>query len=213
MQINEEVAAVKLRVSSILWNKPTYVGFCVLELAKLHMYNFHYNAIKRKYGPRAKLLFTDTDSLCYVIETKDVYDDMKDVINFYDTSDYPEGHKLHSTENAKVIGKFKDECNGVPPMEFVGLCAKMYSLLTEPDVHKFTVKGVKKSCAKKLFNHASYVRCLENSETLNANFNRIGSVAHELRTIPVSKVALTPYDDKRYLLSNYETLAYGHISI
>ena len=40
------------------------------------MYDFHYSVIKKQYGERTKLLFTDNDSLCYEIETKDIYDDM-----------------------------------------------------------------------------------------------------------------------------------------
>ena len=41
-----------------------------------------------------KLLFTDTDSLCYHIKTKDLYEDMKKDLHLYDTSDYPEDHIL-----------------------------------------------------------------------------------------------------------------------
>ena len=37
------------------------------------MYKFHYDYIKDKYGDKARLLFTDTDSLTYHIETEDVY--------------------------------------------------------------------------------------------------------------------------------------------
>jgi len=57
-------------------NKPIYTGFCILELSKLHMYNYHYNYMIPEYGSRARLLFTDTDSLCYHIQTPDVYEDM-----------------------------------------------------------------------------------------------------------------------------------------
>ena len=41
------------------------------------MFDFHYNVIKPMYGERAKLLFTDTDSLCYQIKTEDLYDDFE----------------------------------------------------------------------------------------------------------------------------------------
>ena len=51
-------------------SKPTYVGFSILGLNKYLMYEFHYKYIKRKYS--ANLLFTDTDSLVYEIETNDV---------------------------------------------------------------------------------------------------------------------------------------------
>ena len=56
-------------------NRPAYVGMCILDLSKTLMCDFHYNYIKKKYDNRARLLFTDTDSLTYKIKAEDVYKD------------------------------------------------------------------------------------------------------------------------------------------
>ena len=57
------------------------------------MYDFHYNHIKQKYGDKAILLFTDTDSFMYQIQTEDFYKDISaDVKRRFDTSDYPPNH-------------------------------------------------------------------------------------------------------------------------
>ena len=89
------------------------------------MYDFHYNYIKNKYGDKAKLLFTDTDSLTYEIETKDVYEDFWSDKDKFDNSDYDEKSSFYNITNKKVIGKFKDETAGQPIIEFIGLRSKM----------------------------------------------------------------------------------------
>ena len=72
----ENLAGVKMKKVQIKIDKPFYAGFCVLELSKLHMYKFHYDHIQERYKDKAHLIFTDTDSLMYEIETEDAYQDM-----------------------------------------------------------------------------------------------------------------------------------------
>ena len=72
----ENLVAVDMKRERLKLDKPSYVGMCILDLSKTLMYDFHYNYIKRKHGDRAKLLFTHADSLCYAIETDDVYEDL-----------------------------------------------------------------------------------------------------------------------------------------
>lgn len=211
--INDNVTVISLTKAEAVLNKPIYVGMCILDISKLQMYQFHYKHIVPLYGDRARLLFTDTDSLCYDIQTDDVYADMSLNLSEYDTSDYPKGHPLYSPVNAKVIGKFKDETHGVAPLEFVGLRSKMYSLLLPDAKEKKTAKGVKRSFVAKCIRHADYRRCLFDKQTTTAVFHNIGSHAHTLHTTKYRKSALSPYDDKRYLLTASKSYAYGHFCI
>ena len=66
---------MNVKQPTIILNRPSFVGMCILDLSKTLMYDFHYNYIKKKYNEKAKLLFTDTDLLTCEIETKDVYRD------------------------------------------------------------------------------------------------------------------------------------------
>ena len=104
---------------------------CILDLSKVLMYDFHYNYIKKKYGDRAKLLFTDTDSFCYHILTDDVYEDLYRDKHMFDNSGYKKSSKFYFDENKKVIGKMKDEAAGNPISDFLGLKSKMYSYTVE----------------------------------------------------------------------------------
>ena len=74
---NENLVAVHKIKETLTLNRPAYVGMCILDLSKTLMYDFHYNYIKDKYQEKARLLFTDTYSLTYEIEAKDVYNDFQ----------------------------------------------------------------------------------------------------------------------------------------
>ena len=125
-RFNPLLEAVDTIQEKLLLNKPVYTNFAVLDLSKVLMYQFHYQYIKHKYAEWAQLLFTDTDSLCYQVNTEDFYHDIQPDLDLFDTADYPSYHTLHSTVNKEVIDKFKDETAGHPIREFVGLHPKMY---------------------------------------------------------------------------------------
>ena len=131
---SDNLIAVHMKKTKLKLNKPIYLGMSILYLSKTLMYDFHYNYIKPKYDNKAKLLFTDTDSLAYEIETEDFYKDIApDVESMFDTSNYPKIHKsgILTGKNKKVLGVFKDECGGKQIDEFVGLRAKSYSYTVE----------------------------------------------------------------------------------
>ena len=84
---NSDLVSLNMGKSFATLNKPIYLGQAILDISKSLMYNFHYGYIREKYGDRARLLMTDTDSLCYEIQTEDFYDDIRDdVPTMFDTS-------------------------------------------------------------------------------------------------------------------------------
>lgn len=121
---NPDLVSVELQKQKFVLNRPIYVGFSILDLSKVLMYEFHYNYIKKKYGFNAQLLFTDTDSLCYEVKTHGIYRDMSEDQHLFHFTGYPKGHLLYDITNKKVIGKMKSETASVPIKEFVGLRAK-----------------------------------------------------------------------------------------
>ena len=215
---NDNLVAVNSKLERLKLDKPSYVGMCILDLSKVVMYDFHYNFIKAKYGDRAILLFTDTDSLCYIIITDDVYEDLYQSKELFDNSDYDKSSKLCFDENKKVIGKMKDEAAGKPITSFVGLKSKMYSYLTEIEPGKTknnkTAKGVKKYVIKRDLDHSIYEDTLFENTKMRHKQKSIRSEYHQISSYEINKTSLSCYDDKRYILDDKITsYAYGHYKI
>ena len=159
---------------------------------KSHSSRFHYDVIKKKYGQRAQLLFTDTDSLMYEIATDDVYEDMWAMKEHFDIAEYPKTSCFYDPQNNKVVGKMKDEVKGQPILEFVGLRPKMYSFLVatvkdEGDIDfscKHRCKGIARAAAE-LLKHEDYKRQLDTQVENYVVNRRLRSELHQLYGIAV----------------------------
>jgi len=215
---NESLAAVSCSKESILLNKPIYIGFTVLELSKAHMYEFHYSIMKKFFGNRIRLLYTDTDSFFYEIISDDVYADINkpNLKQYFDLSNYDKKHSCFSMKNKKVLGKFKDECKGRIIVEFIGLRPKLYCYeIFEDIILKKKAKGVKQKVLEKSITFKDFKRCLKNRDiSISRSQTSFKSSNHVINTITVNKVALSANDDKRVILNDgINTLAYGHYKI
>ena len=216
----EDLTAIHMNKTKLLFNKPVYLGMCILDLSKTLMYDFHYNYIKPQYSDRAKLLFTDTDSLIYEIETEDFYRDISsDVHKKFDTSNFAKDHKsvIPTGVNKKVIGMMKDEAGGKQITEFVGLRSKLYSFKIEEKNAKHAkreekkCKGVKKSEVKRTINFKDYKDWLFTGNKQMRIMNVIRGHKHEVFSETINKVALCSEDDKRIICEDsVHTLAHGH---
>ena len=211
---DENLVAIHMKKTKLVFNKPVYLGMCILDLSKTLMYDFHYNYIKNKFNDKATLLFTDTDSLAYEIETEDFYKDISgDVHGFFDTSNFPKGHSsgIEVGCNKKVVGMFKDEAGGKIISEFVGLRPKLYAYKMHEGKEEKRCKGVKKAVVTRSINFEDYKTCLFTGKPQTRTMNVIRRHRHELFTEEINKIALSANDDKRVILEDgIHTLAHGH---
>jgi hypothetical protein len=223
---NEHLVGINMFKTKVVLNKPIYIGFAILDLSKLLMYQFHYDFIKEKYDTKAKLLFTDTDSLCYEFTGIDMYREMQKYKDYFDLSNFSPDFKLKKwskatqdrqlfdNTNKKVIGKFKDESPISPIIEFCGLRAKMYSMLTDNAQTTQKAKGIQKSAIKRDLKHEKYLDVLFNKVSNKVEVKSIRSYMHDVKTVASTKTGLSCYDDKRYILDDgINTLSYGHCRI
>ena len=136
-----------------------------------------------KIFPDCKVLFTDTDSLCYSIaNVEDVHEELRKSDRF-DFSNFPTNHKLYSTNNKMIPGKFKDECPNSVIEEVVGLRGKMYSVKKVDGENKKAAHGVCSNVKNNIITHNDYKECLMENVIMEHKQCRIGHTEHRLETV------------------------------
>lgn len=193
-------------------DKPIAIGMAILDISKLVMYDFYYQHLKQQYGENVSMLYTDTDSFILEVGTDCFYSDMKNHLNMYDTSDFAVDNQFDMPRvNKKVPGLFKDELNGTIITEFVGLRSKMYCVRSGRVEKMKKAKGVKRYVLENKIKFQNYMECIEDGKcTVARDQNTIRSINHNVFSVKQTKVALSPADNKRYILEgNIDTLPWG----
>ena len=96
--------------NEVLMDKPIYLGFSLLELSELLMYETYYDKLQPYFGHKnIQLHYMDTDSFVLSVNTKDIIKDLKNLEDIIDFSNLDENQELFSNKNKKVIGKVKIE--------------------------------------------------------------------------------------------------------
>ena len=160
-KFSDHLMAIEMKKTRVKMTKPLYLGMSILDISKILMYEFWYNYIIPKYGDKAKLCYTDTDSFIIYIKTKDFFEDISnDVERWFDTSNYDKNDKrsLPIGKNKKVPGLFKDELGGKIITEVVAL-AKTWTYLR--------YDGKEKTCIiKRRLMFENYKDCLFLEKTI-----------------------------------------------
>ena len=198
--------AIEMYRNKVVFNKPMYVGSCILDLSKHHMVNFHYNHMM-KHFPECQLLYTDTDSLVYNVK-QDIYAHMDNHQEIFDTG----------KENSGTIGLFKNDTANIK--EWLALSSKCYNYTTKEracEKNKSKCKGVMHSIQAMLTKDI-----YENTLTTGDQFPKtkedqdkfaalaIRSHNHNLVTMEIRKVVLSAKEDKLYRPDYNSGFPYGY---
>ena len=200
-----EFSVYKYDKEKTVFDKPIYLGFSVLELSKLLMYEFYCHKLQPYYSSSVKLHYMDTFILS--IKTGDLINDLEYFKDNFDFSELDENHELYDTINKKVIGKMKIETSPIIELNnFVTLRSKSYSFS-----YKNAQQTVQKSKQKEL-QHTQilnqFINSLFNSETTTSTKFSIRSYAHSLTVQKQNKLVLNPFDDKRVYLNPIQSLSW-----
>ena len=195
---------------TIKFTKPIYVGFCVLELSKLLMYEWYYDKMQPYFGEdNLELHYLDTDSFIFSFKPiKSLIEDLKHFKDDFDFSDLDPSHELYSETNEKVIGEMKLET--APELDLdegVFLRSKSYSLNIKQNSSHCKHKGVQDH---NKFTLEDYKYCLENNEIKYGVNYSFGSNKHEIAMVKQKKIALNTFDDKRCYIDNYISVPWGY---
>ena len=106
----ENYDSYTFKQNQVVMDKAIYVGFSILELSELHMYETYYDTLQPYFGQEnLQLHYVDTDGMILSMKTKDIIKDLKNLEDIFDFSNLDKNHELFSERNKKVIGKFKIE--------------------------------------------------------------------------------------------------------
>ena len=186
-----------------VFDKPIYLGFSVLEVSKLLMYEFYYHKLQPYYNNKIKLHYMDKDSFILSIKTTNLLKDLEYFKNDFDSSELDKSHELYGTIPKKVIGKMKIETTPIFKLDnFEASRSKPYS---------FSYKDIQKAKQKGKHHTPQNTECINslfNSQTTTATNYSIRSDAHNLSVQKQDKLAFNPFDDKRVYLNPKQSLSW-----
>ena len=208
----ENYDSYTFKKNEVVMDKAIYVGFAILELSKLHMYETYYDTLQPYFGQEnLHLQYVDTDDMFLSMKTKDIIKDLKNLEDIFDFSNLDKNHELYSERNKKMIGKFKIETpKNIWIDEFVCLRSKAYSFKCKDNIEsKNKIKGISKSQSKHI-KFEEYYNCLfGKGYQKECNKYIIRSINHETVLQKVKKSTLSIFDDKRCYLNEIESIPWS----
>ena len=191
VSLNEECCIVKLGATEVVLNKPTYIGACVTEYAKLHMYQLFYDKLGGIFGDGLELVYTDTDSFIIRVKHEPGWT-TKQVIDYINT-------KCPGLIG-KLGGQIKSETGEDDSIdEVVALRSKLYAYKTLKGAFSKHAKGVTAAAQKNQLTWEDYVRALVTLQAIPTSNVQFKRQAMKIKTVKIMKDSLTVNDGKRMI--------------
>ena len=200
-----------------MYDKPIYVGTTILDISKVCMMDFHYNVIHKHFEGRYHLIYSDTDSLVYVIRHEDIYKWIKENPEHFDLSESKRADLKDST-NKKKIGKMKDEMHTLVIKDYLALNLKIHmhnhqALNTDSEIVVETskvLKGVSTIVVENEIKAQDYKDALEKGTIAKRDVTSLRSFNHQVYTYAQNKVALTSHHDKMKMINEIDCVPFGY---
>ena len=190
-----------------VFDKPIYLGFSVLELSKLLMYEFYYHTSEPYWQNKVQLHYMDTDSfiLSFNANNRELRNFLQENKDEFDFSELDKSHEFYDPINKKVIGKMKIETSPVLVLDtFTALRSKSYSF--SYNYPNGITQKAKQKRIQKAPKSEEYQNSLFNSETSSSTNISIRSNLHNLTVEKQPKLCLNPFDDKRLYINPIQSL-------
>ena len=177
-------------------------------LGKKHEYVYDIETETHDFNCGFPLIAHNTDSFVLSVNTKNIIQDLNNLKEYFDFSNLDSAHEFFSSENKKVLGKFKIETpKNIWIDEFIALRSKAYSFKCNNNYEdKNKLKGICKSQTKNI-KIEEYYKCLFGFDYQKECENFvIRSINHEMYMQKVTKNSLSAFDEKRKYINNIESI-------
>ena len=167
--------------NEVLMDKPTYLGYAVLELSKLLMYETFYDKLQPYFGQdKLQLHYLGCVSFFLNFETQNIVKDLKNRECLFDFSNLDENRELISNKNTKIVGKYKIATSkNFWINDFFALRSEAYSFKCG-DKNTNKLKGISKIYSKSN-KFEEYKKCLDDEKYVKDCDNYISkSIDHEI---------------------------------
>lgn len=196
---------VKMDGEDIILDKPTYIGACVCEFSKLHMYTLLYDKLMKIFPDGCELVYTDTDSfIVRVTHSAGLGDNPEDLFAYIKSID-PE-------LIGGIGGQVKSETGEDDTIqEVIALRSKVYAYITKKGHIGKRAKGTTHDAQEMQLDWETYKSALESLTSINTLNMQFVRNTFKISSLNVERQSLSVNDGKRYICEDgIHTHAFGY---